>query len=144
MDNGVWKSLKVVWSKPLGEGPSDPLPIFLALLNHFAIRRDYAIANCSIVHLHCRSSSNYHNHHKHFVQTLSPSKFTNQLASNFMWGILGRVSTVMAIMLIEPFVQFYFTFSAQFSNVFSPEVLGPIDFKFYMTHPRPGEGLYQS
>ena len=32
-------------------------------------------------------------------------------------------------------------FSAQFSNAISSEVPGPIDFKFYVTHP--GECLYQ-
>ena len=44
-------------------------------------------------------------------------------------------------MLIEPFLQFFFIFSAQFLNAISSEVPGPIDFKFYMRPP--GEGLYQ-
>ena len=41
-------------------------------------------------------------------QTLSPHKFVDRLTSNFMWGILGRVSTKdMEIMLIEHFFAFW-------------------------------------
>ena len=61
--------------------------LLFALLNSFVIRRDDGITNCSIVRLRRRR-----NCHELFVQTLSPLKFTNQLASNFMWGILGWVS----------------------------------------------------
>ena len=70
---------------------------FLALLNRFAILRDYTtcITNYSIDHLRSRNC-------KLFVQTLSPLKFTDRLASNFMRGILGWVSTkVREIMIFD-------------------------------------------
>ena len=50
----------------------------LALLNHFAIRRGYAIPNFCIVRLRCSSCR-----HKLFVQTLLPQTFMDRLVSNF-------------------------------------------------------------
>ena len=76
--------------------------ILLALLNHFATHRDFAVPNCSVICLHCSSC---HRRRKLFVQTLSPLKFTDRLASHFMCAILGWVSTkVIEIMLLHPFL----------------------------------------
>ena len=79
----------------------------LALLNSFVIHRDYAITNCSVVCLHRRCRR--HHRRKLFVQTLSPLKFTDRLASNFFWGILRWVSTKV----LENYAD-----SAIFSNFF--------------------------
>ena len=57
----------------------------------FVIRRDYAIPKCYVIHLcrnHCSCRRSHHRNRKLFVQTLSPLKFTDRLASNCMWGIL--------------------------------------------------------
>ena len=76
-------------------------------------------------------------------QRLSPLKFADRWTSNFMWGILVRVSTkVMEIMLIKHFLSFLQWFLHLFSSIFKfSENPGLIDFKFYARHP--GEGLYQ-
>ena len=53
-----------------------------------------------IVRLRRRCNCSSRSNHKLFVQTLSPFKFMDQLASNFMWSILVWVSTkVMEIMI---------------------------------------------
>ena len=57
--------------------------LFLALLNHFVIRRGYVIPYFCVIRLHCSSSRRHHSRRKHFDQTLSPLKFMDLLASNF-------------------------------------------------------------
>ena len=83
--------------------------IILALLNNFAIHRDYVILNfCSSICHRCCSSSCCH--HTLVVQKLSPLTFTNQLASNFIWGILVCVSAeLMDIRIFGLLLQTYQT-----------------------------------
>ena len=60
---------------------------FLALLKRFAFRRGYALPNFCVVRLRrrrCRRRRCSRRRRKLLVQTLSPLKSMDQLASNFM------------------------------------------------------------
>ena len=65
-------------------------------------------------------------------QTLSPQKFVDWLTSNFMWGILGRVSTNFYGNYVywAFFAIFSSFFQPNFQTIISSEVPGPIDSNF--------------
>ena len=58
--------------------------VFLALLNRIAICRGYALPNFCVIRLHSRLRRRLRRRRKLLVQTLSPVKFMDRLASNFM------------------------------------------------------------
>ena len=57
---------------------------FLALLKRLAFRRGYALPNFCVVRLRSRHRCRRHWRRKLLVQTLSPLKAMDRLASNFM------------------------------------------------------------